>query len=201
LSKETFSFRNVFHKLIYVDRKAIKAFIMEATAQKIPTQEDLAAKLLEFFYPIHYQGEMALEDALRGGILTRKQTAILWLIRSEGEQGRYMRRKDVERLMQNWFEVSSSAITKAVRGMARPPLSLVQVVEDPHSGREKQVFLTAKGERFLLNMVARGQQFLQQIVEQMPEDLVKTGIEFLSQSTAAFERLRAEAAARNGKGR
>jgi len=27
LSKETFSFRNVFHELIYVDRKATKAFI------------------------------------------------------------------------------------------------------------------------------------------------------------------------------
>src|SRR5262245_7606320 len=174
---------------------------MESPAQKSHTEEDLAANLLEFAYPIHYQGEMALEDALRGGIPTRKQAAILWLIRSEGEQGRRMGRKDVQRLMQNWFEVSSSAITKAIRGMARPPLSLVQVVEDPHSGREKQVFVTPKGERFLLNMVTRGQQFLQQIVEQIPEELVKTGIEFLGQATAAFERVRATTTARNGKER
>jgi len=175
---------------------------MASTAQKTrPGPTDLAAELLEFFYPIHYQGEMALEDALRGGVLTRKQAAILWLIRSEGAQGRCMRRKDIERLMQNWFEVSSPAITKAIRGMARPPLSLVQVIEDPHSGREKQMLLTAKGERFLLNMVARGQQFLQQIVEQIPEELVKTGVEFLRHATAAFERVRAAAVARNGKRR
>src|SRR2546425_10193397 len=100
---------------------------MESTAHKVQAKADLVAELLEFFYPIHYQSEMALEDALRGGVLTRKQAAILWLIRSEGEQGRCIRRKDVERLLQNWFEVSSPAITKAIRGMARPPLSLVQV--------------------------------------------------------------------------
>jgi DNA-binding MarR family transcriptional regulator len=174
---------------------------MEANARKIRAEEDLAAKLLEFFYPIHYQGEMALEDALRDGVLTRKQAAILWLIRSEGDQGRRMRRKDIERLMQNWFEVSSPAITKAIRGMARPPLSLVQVVEDPHSGREKQVLLTPKGERFLLNMVARGQQFLQQIVEQIPEELVKTGIEFLGQATKAFEHVRTTPVVRTSKER
>jgi DNA-binding MarR family transcriptional regulator len=173
---------------------------MESTARKVQAKADLVAELLEFFYPIHYQSEMALEDALRGGVLTRKQAAILWLIRSEGEQGRCIRRKDVERLLQNWFEVSSPAITKAIRGMARPPLSLVQVVEDPHSGREKQVLLTAKGERFLLDMVTRGQQFLQKIVEQLPEELVKTGIEFLRQATEAFERVRATTVARNGKG-
>ena len=85
--------------------------------------------------------------------------------------------------------------------MARPPLSLVQVVEDPRSGREKQVLLTAKGERFLLTMVAHGQQFLQRIVEQLAEETVSNGIEFLRQATAAFERVRAENATRNGKGR
>jgi DNA-binding MarR family transcriptional regulator len=75
------------------------------------------------------------------------------------------------------------------------------VVEGRHSGREKQVFLTVKGERFLLNMVTRGQQFLQKIAEQILEDLVETGIEFLSQAMAAFECVRATTATRNGKGR
>lgn len=174
---------------------------MESTAHKTRSKVNLTAELLEFFYPIHYQIEMALEDALRGGVLTRKQAAILWLIRSEGERGRRMRRKDIERLMQAWFEVTSSAITKAIRGMARPPLGLVQIVEDPQSGREKQVLLTAKGERFLSTMVARGQEFLQQIVEQLPEELVRTGIEFLGQSTEAFARVRSSSPLRNGKKR
>ena len=174
---------------------------MTASARQASGTADPAAELLELFYPVHYKGGMALEDAMRGGRLSRKQVAILWLIRSEGGQGRRMRRKEIERLIQTWFEVSSSAITKALRGMARPPLSLVQVVEDPRSGREKQVLLTAKGERFLLTMVAHGQQFLQRIVEQLAEETVSNGIEFLRQATAAFERVRAENAARNGKGR
>ena len=174
---------------------------MTAVAYNPSAAENPAAVLLEFFYPFHYKGERALEDALRCGQLSRKQVAILWLIRAEGEQSKRMRRKDIERSIQTWFEVSSSAITKALRSMARPPLSLVQVVEDPRSGREKQVLLTAKGERFLLTMVAHGQQFLQRIVEQLAEETVSNGIEFLRQATAAFERVRVENAARNGKGR
>ncbi len=174
---------------------------MRATTQRIKTAEDPAAELLELFYPVHYKGGMALEDAMRRGQLTRKQVAILWLIRVEGEQGRRMARKEIERLLSTWFEVSSSAITKALRSMARPPLGLVQVREDPQSGREKQVFLTTKGERFLLTMFAEGREFLRQIVEQLSEEEVKSGIQFLRRATAVFERVRATGIARNGKGR
>ncbi|MBI3301455.1 MAG: MarR family transcriptional regulator, partial [Deltaproteobacteria bacterium] len=160
---------------------------MVSTARKTSAAGDPAAELLELFYPVHYKGGMALEDAMRRRQLTRKQVAILWLIRSEGVHGHSMRRKEIERVIQTWFEVSSSAITKALRGMARPPLSLVQVVEDPRSGREKQVLLTPKGERFLLAMVAQGREFLQRIVEQLPEQEVRNGIQFLRRATIAFE--------------
>ncbi len=163
---------------------------MAATARQARTEEDPATELLELFYPIHYKGGLALEDVLRRGQLTRKQVAILWLIRSEGEDGRRMRRKDIEQVIQGWFEVSSSAITKALRSMARPPLGLVQVLEDPHSGREKQILLTLKGERFLSAMVAEGREFLQRIVEQLSEAEVRSGIQFLRRSTTAFERVR-----------
>src|SRR5215813_11574461 len=106
---------------------------MTAVAYRLDAEENPAAVLLEFFYPFHYKGGMALEDTLRCGQLSRKQVAILWLIRSEGEPGKRMRRKDIERLIQTWFEVTSSAITKALRGMARPPLNLMQIVEDRQS--------------------------------------------------------------------
>src|SRR5882762_4048410 len=144
--------------------------IMRTTTSQTRAAEDLVAELLELFYPVHYKGGMALEDAMRDGQLTRKQVAILWLIRSEGERGCRMARKEIARLLTTWFEISSSAITKALRSMARPPLSLLQVREDPQSGREKQVLLTAKGERFLLTMIAQGQGFLQKIVKQIPEE-------------------------------
>lgn len=174
---------------------------MTAIAYTLSAEDNPAAVFLEFFYPIHYKGGMALEDALRCGQLSRKQVAILWLIRSEGEQGKRMRRKEIERSIQTWFEVSSSAITKALRGMARPPLGLVQIVEDPQSAREKLVRLTPKGERFLATMVAAGERFEQQIVDQLTPEEVRYGIHFLERALAALEHALAQSAERNGKRR
>jgi DNA-binding MarR family transcriptional regulator len=174
---------------------------MTAVAYRLGAEENPAAVLLEFFYPFHYKGGMALEDALRCGQLSRKQVAILWLIRSEGEQGKRMRRKEIERSIQTWFEVSSSAITKALRSMARPPLSLVQILEDPQSAREKQVLLTPKGERFLAMMVAAGLKFEQQIVDQLTPEEVNSGIHFLQRAMAALEHALSQSAGRDGKRR
>src|SRR5262245_48099989 len=174
---------------------------MTAVAYKLSAEENPAATFLEFFYPFHYKGGMALEDVLRCGQLSRKQVAILWLIRSEGEQGKRMRRKDIERSIQTWFEVSSSAITKALRSMARPPLSLVQIMEDPQSAREKQVRLTAKGERFLATMVAEGEKFEQQIVDQLTPEEVSFGLHFLQRLMAALAHAVAKNGGRNGKRR
>jgi DNA-binding MarR family transcriptional regulator len=112
-------------------------------------RDELSGELLELFYTVHYRVGMALEDALRDGRLTRKQVAILWLIRAIGGERRGLSRKQIQQAVTDWFEVSNSQITKALRAMARPPLGLVQIVEDPKSGREKQVLLTASGERLL----------------------------------------------------
>ena len=83
-------------------------------------------------------------------------TVILWLIHSEGVGGRSMRRKDIEASITTWFEVTSSANSKAVRQMAQPKLGLATIAEDPASGREKIVSLNPKGERFLAAMIANG---------------------------------------------
>lgn len=146
--------------------------------------------LLELFYPIHYKAGIALEDAMRGGVLTRKQVAVLWLLRAEGGGRTGVRRKDIERAVKSWFEISSSAITKSIRKMARAPLKLVQMVESPDSGREKRVFLTSRGEAFIATMVGRGESFLQEIVERLPDDEVERGIEFLRNAISALETVR-----------
>ncbi|MBI3801965.1 MAG: MarR family transcriptional regulator [Deltaproteobacteria bacterium] len=164
---------------------------MKALARSVQPQETTAAELQEFFYPIHYQIGMALEDALRGGVLTRKQSAILWMIRSAGEGGRGMRRKDIVRLMQSWFEVTNSGISKAIRGMARPPLALVEISEDPRSAREKLISLTPKGERFVAAMAARGEVFLEDIVKHLPAEVIRGGVEYFRQLIDAFNRSRA----------
>ncbi|MGE0821667.1 MAG: MarR family winged helix-turn-helix transcriptional regulator [Candidatus Binatia bacterium] len=166
---------------------------MTAVVQPLPLEsgETPASELQEFFYPIHYQIGMALEDALRGGVLTRKQSAILWMIRSAGEDGRSMRRKDIVRLMQSWFEVTNSGLSKAIRGMAKPPLGLVEITEDSHSAREKIISLTPKGERFVVAMAARGEAFLHEIIQHLPAEVTRGGIEYLRQLTTAFNHSRA----------
>jgi len=159
---------------------------MSSNQQNI-APEHRVAELLELFYPVHYKTGIAFEDAMRNGKITRKQTAILWLIHAEGFERTRMRRKDIERSLQTWFEVSSSAITKALRGMSRPPLNLVKIVEDPESAREKQVLLTAKGERFLNEMIAEGRRLLGKMVEQLTDQEIDGGIVYLRKVTSGFE--------------
>jgi DNA-binding MarR family transcriptional regulator len=146
--------------------------------------DELCGELLELFYPVHYRVGMALEDALRDGRLTRKQVAILWLIRSIGGERRGLSRKQIQQAVTDWFEVSNSQITKALRAMARPPLGLIQIVEDPKSGREKQVLLTPKGERFLLTLVERGRAFFHPLGERLAPELIRDGLVFLRQASA-----------------
>ncbi len=160
---------------------------MESVSSPADRSEQRVTELLELFYPVHYKTGIAFEDAMRNGQLTRKQTAILWLIHSEGVDRKQMRRKEIERLLQTWFEVSSSAITKALRGMSRPPLSLLKIIEDPESAREKQVLLTAKGEKFVQMMVAEGRRMIHRIVEQLSEAEVDGGIVYLRKATEAME--------------
>jgi DNA-binding MarR family transcriptional regulator len=152
-----------------------------------------SSELLELFYAVHYRGNMTLEDAMRGE-LTRKQAAILWLMRSEGDISAGMHRKETVGKVQDWFEITSSGVTRALRGMMRLPLALVRLAENAESGREKTVFLTAKGERFLNTVVTRGLQFLQRLLEQTAVELsseeVDSGIKFLRVAVSRNERSR-----------
>lgn len=147
------------------------------------------ADLLEFFYPVHYQMGTALEETLSGGVLSRKQVAILWLIRSEGAGGREMRRKDIEQALQTWFEISSSAVSKALREMHRPPLEFVEIREDPRSGREKLVALTPRGSRFLKDTTAHAERYVAKLVEKMSPEVTRAGAEYLNQLTDGYRRI------------
>src|SRR4051794_10921148 len=97
-----------------------------------------AEQFLDLFYPVHYKIGIGIEDAMRGGHLTRHQVAILWLIHVEGEAGVGIARKDIELLITRWFELGNSAISKALGVMSRAPLSLVEVHLHPSSGRERR---------------------------------------------------------------
>ncbi|WP_159098038.1 helix-turn-helix domain-containing protein [Hirschia baltica] len=142
--------------------------------------KDASQEFLDLFYPIHYLMGMQIEDALRSGILTRQQACILWTIRAEGENGVRMRRKDIEAALCKWYDVTSSAISKSLRAMTRPPFDLLQMTEDPMNGREKFVSLTPKGKRCVTGMIHNGVAMVDAIVDHLTEEEIKSGIHFLS---------------------
>ena len=149
---------------------------------------DAAHQFLELYYPIHYKAGIGVEDALRGDALSRHQTAILWLIHSQGHQGRSMRRKDIVAALSSWFEISNAAITKALRGMSVEPLALVEQSEDPESGREKIVTLTRQGEAHMEEMIQRGAEYVQRIVDGLSSDQIINGIDFFERISAIVDR-------------
>ncbi|WP_295682733.1 winged helix DNA-binding protein [uncultured Nevskia sp.] len=148
---------------------------------------DSAKEFLDLFYPVHYKVGIGIEDALRGGRLTRHQVAILWLIRSEGEGGRSISRKEIERSITRWFEIRNSAISKSLRVMAREPLDLLDILEHPTSGRERQVVLTAKGAREIERMVDQGRRFIQTMVDRLAAEEASQGVHFLGRVSAIID--------------
>ena len=128
-----------------------------------------------------------------GGHLTRTQGAIMWLIRSEGEDACSMLRKEVARRLHNWFDLGSPAITTALQTLAKPPLRLVRLVGNADSGREKKVILTARGQRFVASMGKRGQSLVLELIsdlrKSLSDDQIAAGMEFLRLSVSFFQRL------------
>ena len=157
-----------------------------------PQLEVSAAELLEILYFVHDKGISAIGATMRGR-LSRTQAAILWLIRSEGEDARGMLRKDVARRLHNWFDLGSPAITNALQALAQPPLRLVRLIGNADSGREKKVLLTAKGERFVSTMAERGQRIVQELIadlgRNLSDDEIAAGMEFLRLSVSFFQRI------------
>ena len=155
--------------------------------KKLKVPVDAAHQFLELYYPIHYKAGIGVEDALRGEELSRHQTAILWLIHSQGVDGAQMSRKAIVSALSNWFEISNAAITKALRGMSNAPLRLVRQTEDPNSGREKIVTLTAKGEEHLGVMIERGTAYVQLIVDGLSDEQIVHGIDFFKRITEVVD--------------
>ena len=134
---------------------------------------------LRLFYPFHYQVGSTIEAALRGKQLSQHQTVILWIIHSEGDHGNTMRRKDIELRIGSWFDITSSAISKALRSLARAEMPYLEIREDPNSGREKLVTMTEEGQRQIQEMINRSEEFIGKIVEELSEDEIRAGLVFM----------------------
>ena len=127
---------------------------------------------------------------VRADVLSRQQAAILWLIRSQGDDGSRMRRKDIESNVQRWFEVTSAALSKSLRAMMRPPLEVIEITEDPRSGREKLVALTPKGKAFLDTAATKAGMVLAELIEDVPLEVVDHAITYFRYLTGAFPTLK-----------
>lgn len=171
-------------------RKSHATPTKKKAVKKTTAPKDAATRFLEFYYPIHYKAGVRVEDAMRGDDLGRHQVAILWLIHSEGTDGTCMSRKDIEQNLRLWFDVSSAAVTKALRAMATAPLNLLTQEESAHSGREKIVTLSPAGEAHVENMIGRGDAFIRRIIETMSPEEINQGLHFFSRISDIVDELK-----------
>ncbi|MGJ8670111.1 MAG: MarR family winged helix-turn-helix transcriptional regulator [Oceanococcus sp.] len=168
--------------------------ISKSEIQEVKHQ-DAAKEFLELFYPIHYAIGMQVEDALRGnGELDRHQTVIMWLLRSEGKNTRRpsLRRKDIERCLTSWYDITSSTVSKALRALAKPPHNYIVITEDPNSGREKLVTVTPAGQRYYKRMVDNASSFIQLATDRMSTEENSMGIHMFRVISETFQALRDE---------
>jgi DNA-binding MarR family transcriptional regulator len=157
--------------------------------------EDAARGFLELFYPIHYAIGMQVEDALRcGGELDRHQTVVMWLLRSEALKNgsSSMRRKDIERRLIAWYDITSSTVSKALRALAKPPHNFIVISEDPNSGREKLVTVTPAGRRYYKRMVDNASAFIKLGTDRMSVEENSMGIHMFKVISDTFQQLRDE---------
>jgi len=98
-----------------------------------------------------------------------------------------MRRKHIESHVRRWFEVTSAALSRSLRAMMHPPLELIEIIEDPISGREKLVALTPKGKAFLDAAATQASAVLAELVEDVPLEVLDHAITYFRYLTGAYQ--------------
>jgi DNA-binding MarR family transcriptional regulator len=145
---------------------------------------------LNIFFPIHYKAGNRVEAALRSAAsLNRQQVIILWTIAAQGIDGQQMSRKMVERTLQNWLEITSSSVSKAIRSLTDAPLNLLTITEHPDSGREKIVRLTRKGqERSIDEMLTNGETFLSGVIAELSDEEIDMVVYIFKRTHEIFKK-------------
>ncbi|MEM9036579.1 MAG: winged helix DNA-binding protein [Actinomycetota bacterium] len=155
-------------------------------------REKYAREFLDLFYPVHYRIGIGIEDAMRRGKLSRHQVAVMWLLRTEAPDTGELRRKAIERRLTSWFELQNSAVSKTLRSLAQPPHELIEIFEDPDSGREKRVRLTRAGHTEIDAIIEAGTAFIETMVDHLTEQSSIEGVRFLSEVSEIIEIVNAE---------
>jgi DNA-binding MarR family transcriptional regulator len=146
----------------------------------VPANSDNAPQMfLDYFYPIHFSIGMKIEAGLMEcGTLDRHQTVIMWIMRSEAQRSgnRAIQRKQIVKLMTNWYDITSSSVSKALRALAKDPLNYITLIEDPNSGREKVVEMTPAGIEHCEKMIASACKVIRKITDNFTDEENKMGI-------------------------
>jgi DNA-binding MarR family transcriptional regulator len=145
-------------------------------------KESNAAKLFDYFYLVHYQLNMAIEDVMRGN-LSRKEAALLLLLYAEGGPSACLPRKMIVNRFASWFDATSSNVTKIIARLASRDFSLVDVSNAPGSERDKQIGLTAKGRDNVRGMLQRGARHSQLLLGGISEEDLAIGLEFFQKAS------------------
>jgi DNA-binding MarR family transcriptional regulator len=143
-----------------------------------------AAQLFEYFYLVHYQLNMVIEDVMRGP-LPRKEAALLFLLYAEGGPDSSLPRKLVVDRLNSWFDSTSSNVTKIIARLASPRLNLVQVTNESGSARDKRISLSPKGRVFTRSMMKKGEDHAQLLLSGLSEDQIRVGLEFFNAASTA----------------
>jgi len=97
-------------------------------------------------------------------------------------------RKTIERLIGEWYELGSPAISKVLRAMAGKDLKLISIKESKDSGREKVIRLTKTGQATVNEMMERTEAFIALISDRLTDEEIANGMEFMSRVGAIVER-------------
>ncbi len=160
----------------------------------VPATKDNAPEMfLDYFYPIHYSIGMKVEAGLMAcGRLDRHQTVIMWILRSEAQRrGESMiNRKEVVRLMTNWYDVTSSSVSKALRALSKEPLEYIHIHEHPSSGREKVIEMTDAGRQHCDEMIESACKVIRRLTDNFTEDENKMGVYMFMRMEKEFSKIR-----------
>lgn len=141
-----------------------------------------ASQLFNYFYLIHFQLNMAIEDVMRGP-LSRKEAALLLLLHSEGDKNGCLPRRLVVERFADWFEATSSNVTKIISRLSSEEVDLLQVSNEVGSARDKQISLTTNGKKCLKQMLKRGAAHTELLLQGIPEKDIQLGLEFFSKAS------------------
>ena len=76
-------------------------------------------------------------------------------------------RKMIVQYMTNWYDITNSGVSRALRSLSKDPLNFIVVEDAPKSAREKVVRLTDKGVKHCDDMIESAREVIIPFIENL----------------------------------